>query len=261
MHWHKPARPGRRGHWATGLRLAAGQGWAQVLTGAASQAHALGSSDVVLATAIGGLGAVWGNCRQQWGQCGACREGQGLRHQEVPHAHPGPALNHAYHLHLPQPSPLSPPEASSHWGLGGTSLATGEDRTPLTRTCPHTQDWEHTENPKVTDTQPHADTCNQRHMVGVASLQMCVHHVHPHSHKTRHLHTHTYPYTCEGMMMATSHLIKKRPEVGLIDSQPAPCSAKPGTQQVCSPLTCWLTSIHIHTVQLHSCEYAPTVHT
>lgn len=80
MHWHKPAGPEQdRVTGDAKLCLARGQGRAQVLTGAASEAHPPGSSDVILAAAVGGLGAVQGNRRRHWGQGGACREGQGFR--------------------------------------------------------------------------------------------------------------------------------------------------------------------------------------
>lgn len=80
MHWHKPASAEQdRVTTAAKLCLAVGQGQAQVLTGAASKAHTPGSSDVILAAAVRGLGAVQGNRRWYWGQGGACREGRGFK--------------------------------------------------------------------------------------------------------------------------------------------------------------------------------------
>lgn len=60
----------RRKHWSQEFTALSdhGQGWVQVLTGTASEAYSLGSSDIVLAAAIGGLGTVWEGHRQQWSQ-------------------------------------------------------------------------------------------------------------------------------------------------------------------------------------------------
>lgn len=64
-----------------------------------------------------------GNRRWQWGQSGACREGRGLgaRQDWMPN------LGVITLPQPPQPSPLSPPDASSHWGLWTAAQVTGEN--------------------------------------------------------------------------------------------------------------------------------------
>lgn len=53
--------------WVTGATV--GAMWvAMAGAGTASEAYSLGSSDIVLAAAIGGLGTVWEGHRQQWSQ-------------------------------------------------------------------------------------------------------------------------------------------------------------------------------------------------
>lgn len=119
-----------RGHHSGKAPPRCGQGWAQALTWAASQAHTPGSSDVILAAAEGGLGAVQGDCGWPRGHSGACGETpDSVRHP------PGPG-----HSTSVSPSPcLHPPKANCRQGWRLDS-GHGEDPRPHTRERPSTQD-------------------------------------------------------------------------------------------------------------------------
>lgn len=70
----------------------------RVLTGTASQAYTLGSRDIVLAAAVGGLGAVWGSHGWQWGSGRAYRRSTGFK------LGPGPLLQLFPNLLMPTPN-------------------------------------------------------------------------------------------------------------------------------------------------------------
>lgn len=109
-----------------------------------------------------------GNRRWQWGQSEACREGKGLgsRQDWMPN------LGMTTPPQPPQPAPLSPPDATSHWGLWTAARVTDENLIQHTRRrmsiCKGPTIHE---IPQILDVKPCIHTYNQSHTQISESLQ------------------------------------------------------------------------------------------
>lgn len=138
-------------------RAALGCGWEGALTGAASQAHTPGHSAVVLAAAVGGLGAVWGSRGGQRGQGGACGERQGAQRTGMATC---PLWAWPQHLSLlgRHHSTLLKPTAT-RTGVPG-ARGSGEEATPLTQTHLRTR-HRNTQDTRRSGTRRRAQTHSQ----------------------------------------------------------------------------------------------------
>lgn len=155
LQWQEPARPGQAvvtvALWP---RAALEWGRAGVLTGAASQAHTPGRCGIVLAAAVGSLGAVWGGRGGQRGQGGACRERQRAQMAGMATCPLWAWPQHLSLLGRPHSALWKPP--ATRTCVPGARV-TGEQAAPLTQTHLYAQPRKHAGRPKVRNVPPRTD--------------------------------------------------------------------------------------------------------